>query len=314
MGKYKYADYIRYHVKKRCHCVWRDYLYSWTTPLGMWGLRHNKIYHTGTYSIQNKRLFFYLNHLDEQYITVLNELSINKMHPLLKDLNTNWITLFAEIIRLRKKAEQTSNDVEIQLKINDLTYTFEEEFHTKYDTGTIELFHKLYQKDLSFLDGKDYYSFNTYICVQYFWTKARKQSFLTMQKDFPEVDLLQIRNILFYMLATSMAFCISQEGYKHILLENNTINGFITGDQPVVNTCERSQFINLFEYAPFELYYPLTPKLALLITNNDGFTHKSVYQLNENDVNNYNNLIFKNSFEHVFSKEKSELYKYIVHA
>ena len=301
-------DYID-SVKNRVHRVWHHYLDQWRTFSQTWCLRNNRISHG---DIQNKRLIFYINHLDLQHIALLNELFFDKMHPDLKILNMNWISLLTEIQRLLQIKEPEEQHFQALQKIRNLAYTFEEDFHSKYDTGSMLLLDKLYQKDFSLLNEDDYYLFNTYMCVQYFRTKNRKKSFLAMQKDYPTVDILRIWNISSYMLASNMAFTIANDGYKHIFLENNTAINFITGDQPVINTYTGLEIINPLEYEPFELYYPLTPKLALLITRNDAFTHKSIYQLNEDDVYKYNDLIFKNSFEQVYSKEKSELYRYSV--
>ena len=91
-------------------------------------------------------------------------------------------------------------------------------------------------------------------------------------------------------------------------INNKTSVNFITGDQPIINrySTKESQGKVLDK---FEFYYPITPKLAILITDKD-------YKKNELEITDFskihyfNDLIFINSLEQVYATSQDELERY----
>lgn len=78
---------------------------------------------------------------------------------------------------------------------------------------------------------------------------------------------------------------------------------FITGDQPVINT--KAKFSS--ETKELELYYPLEPSKALIITEEKNFnTEWSIEKVKE-----YNDKIEQQSLELIFANDKEVLKQYI---
>ena len=81
---------------------------------------------------------------------------------------------------------------------------------------------------------------------------------------------------------------------------------YITGDQPVVNTHSINSGL-LDEPTEFEIYYPISPKKAVMITMNDNrFASDTVFVTIE-DVKLYNSYIIDRSHEQIFSNSESLL-------
>ena len=272
--------------KQKQHYVWRHYLSKWSFSDKIWCLRNNEIFPSGLMGVGNIRFFYKLNELTEEDIKLIRLLYIDKMNPMIQDLNRNWIEIFTAVQRLRVNAQSTGQFDKIQKEIDVLTYNFEEDIHGTYEAIALPIFKKIYNKDLSFIDEDEYYNFNTYLCEQYFRTNARKEAHKRIQNNFPQIDAARIWNISAHMLATMLAFGIVREkqNLRYTLLENTTELEFITGDQPVINTYAKPEALTPLSYEEFELYYPITPKLALLITHDQKFEHKSIYMISKVDV------------------------------
>jgi hypothetical protein len=298
--------------KQKQHYVWRHYLSKWSISDKIWCLRNNEIFPSGLMGVGNIRFFYKLNELTEEDIKLIRLLYIDKMDPMIQDLNRNWIEIFTAVQRLRVIAQSTGQFDKIQKEIDVLTYNFEEDIHGTYESITLPILEKIYNKDLSFIDGDEYYTFNTYLCEQYFRTNARKEAQKKIQNNFPQIDTSRIWNVSAHILATMLSFGIVREkqNLRYALLENTTELEFITGDQPVINTYAKPESLNPLSYEEFELYYPITPKLALLITHDKKVEHKSINIISKDDAEKYNDLIFRNSYEQIYGTSIDVLNKY----
>ncbi|NOS75740.1 MAG: DUF4238 domain-containing protein [Methyloglobulus sp.] len=91
-----------------------------------------------------------------------------------------------------------------------------------------------------------------------------------------------------------------------VLLKNNTSVEFITSDQPVINTYAIG-FNETEAPEELELYYPVSPKLAILITNNIEIRNSNIVVPNINQVKNYNRMIIQQSHSQIFTSSKEAL-------
>ena len=121
--------------------------------------------------------------------------------------------------------------------------------------------------------------------------KKKKQSYLNI---FPQ---------LLFLISNKLTYNFYNHIYtKFIFLINNSNISFITGDQPIINISNNENSI---------LYYPLSPKYALLINtdinmhpNKNDFCEKYV---NETFVKEKNKLIYDNAYNFVFSIDENIL-------
>ena len=126
-----------------------------------------------------------------------------------------------------------------------------------------------------------------------------------VSNNFPEYkdkfDPGKISKVLSLILADTVGNWIHSEG-KFYLLENYTDKEFITGDQPVYNLKMKISEDYNFPTS-FKLYYPLTPQLALLISDNN----KEETDINIYDVINYNDFIKQAALEQIYSSNQESI-------
>lgn len=107
--------------------------------------------------------------------------------------------------------------------------------------------------------------------------------------------------------ATNVGVYIAQEFSLSLLHANGKC--FIAGDQPVLNTYST---FDASVPANVELYYPITPELAVLLTRNPLYSNGDKFDISEDEVAKYNVLEFRASGEEVFAKEKVQLEAFVI--
>lgn len=121
----------------------------------------------------------------------------------------------------------------------------------------------------------------------------------------PLGDLKNASGLISIILSTKLAHNLFVSGKWHLqLLENQTGIHFLTGDQPVLNT-------HCYEPSPkkeaekLEFYYPITPELAVLVTETPS--SEEPLQLSEEQVAHYNSMIISISAEQLFATSEAQL-------
>jgi hypothetical protein len=113
-----------------------------------------------------------------------------------------------------------------------------------------------------------------------------------------------------FIYATALAHSLTfHKDLTFTILENLTSKEFITSDQPLMNLEKDIKDINN-NVINFKLYYPINPRLAVIIDYDDK--RKETYILkkpDEKEVGDLNSFIFKNSDRFIFSQEM-ELLEY----
>ena len=103
-----------------------------------------------------------------------------------------------------------------------------------------------------------------------------------------------------YKLATT-------KNYKIILLQNQSQYIFIAGDQRIINTFYKKEIEE--DVVNLEFYYPISPKLAILITQKNELNNIQII-VNNNEIKNYNDMIFNSSEEQIYASTEVELKSY----
>lgn len=95
------------------------------------------------------------------------------------------------------------------------------------------------------------------------------------------------------------------------LLFNNTKQSFITSDQPVINIHpELSGEIDTApEHEQFDLYYPLSPQVALVICNSGQFK-PGIVNVSIDAVDRLNMMLARHAYEHIFGTEQAAIEPY----
>jgi len=300
-------------MKKRGHhYVWKYYLSAWGNDEKIWCHREGKTFNSSTDGIGKKRDFYKLKELSIQDTKIIKKYFIDTTYPHLQKMNEKWIEIFSYIHNLKNELEKQSiSGQQLDNFIDAAIYNFEEDLHGKIEEKAIKYLDSIKKEDVSFFqNNKGCISFSHYLAVQFLRTEKVKldiiHSMETMDKRDPDFKIEKIWNVVSHILATNMAWSIfestvTEKPYKIILLKNNNANEFITGDQPVVNIYKENNNLAVKET---ELYYPVSPKLGVLITKNKAYKAIAFLELSVGQVKYYNRLIIQNSRNQIYASTK----------
>lgn len=287
-------------MKKNQHYVFRDYLRPWAEGEYINAIRSGKTFKPNLSGVAQQRFFYELSDLTAEDIRFIFDFAINPSDDELARINIGWLEKFIAPQRLKENLISIGlYDGQAKEAVETIYKEFEEDLHFDIESKGIPILKMLKKRDLTFYDDTNLRaSFCHFLCVQYFRTKSIKERMLALSDK--NIHLDKVWNILSHIYATNVGKCIFLEKYKFVLLMNETGKYFITSDQPVINLLsEEAKKPNQYD---IELYYPITPNIALLVTNNDKYINKSVIDLEEYEVDFLNGKIKSHSNEFIFFK------------
>lgn len=299
--------------KKRQHFVWRKYLRKWARNDRIFCLMDERIFETGLMNIGQERYFYKLKELSEQEVAFVTALIECDNRPMIRELNHGWIKPFVDVFELRRQLDSKGMlSQEMDEMLDAFICNHEEDFHCSIESEGDEFLELLYNRDLSFYDDDERLtSFLFFICEQYFRTQNISQNvgrLMGSSESLKGIDMHAIWAILRHVCATSAGFSLYQERdrFRPTLIENDTGIPFITGDQPVINTYAVGSNLEQ-EPEDLEFYYPITPSIALLLTEREEYRAKSMVLANETDVRKYNKYILDQSGRQIYSSSRDVL-------
>lgn len=311
--------------KRKQHYVFRYYLTPWANPR-VYCLQKNVVFPAHLENLANQRDFYRLKELTTQEELFIKMAFIDRApNSRLKKIFIEMLDLFTGPFKKRKELE--SKDIlteELDKKIDQLINNVEEEYHAHIESVLIPFLKKLNHIDGDFtLTRKEFNDLNFVICVQYFRTK-RNRSYVVkdvnqklgnnpQMKILAEIYGFNIENmyqIIANFLAVSLADSLNSQHnqYHYVILKNDTLIPLISGDQPVLNT--KADYQSGISPTEFEMYYPISPTKAVLLTKENNFKSIKNYTLSVDEVHHYNNCIFKASENQLFANEENVLHKY----
>ena len=296
-------------MKKRGqHYVWKSYLDPWAESGQVYFLRDGRVYHTNTKNVAKQRDFYRLRDLTKNDIDILEE-SIQESPQHLHSLHHVLVSKCATIARLHAVADAVlPGDDEACQALEEAVINTEEDLHSQIEANAVPLIKSMRSGNIDFFsDDKAVVDFFYFIGVQSMRTKRNREAVLKrLAEANPSIDITRLWNMLSHILGMNIGWNLYAErcNYRLVLLENPSDTPLITGDQPIVNTYAREDGTppeNL------ELYYPLSPQLAMLLSDKidafQGYQHVMV----PTDAEKYNRLILTSSHEQVFSSSESYL-------
>lgn len=155
--------------------------------------------------------------------------------------------------------------------------------------------------------------FSHFISVQYMRTQKVKSSVLRILSVFDTMDIENIWNVLSHIFATNISWHLyaNRQSFIMVLLKNQTSEELITGDQPVINT--HATGLGSYSYESpekLEFYYPVSPNLAILITEEKINSCYNKRLLSHREVAEYNKMIAEQSHTQIYARSEKLLMKY----
>jgi hypothetical protein len=300
--------------KRRHHYVWRNYLRPWASNEQIWCYRDSSYFPTNLMNIGQERDFYKLKNLSKRNIEIINKVINLASSEELKQINQNWVTLFDFVFNLKELSDSKGiNDAELDKLIDEQIYNFEENIHGAIENNSIKFLQFILSENLNFYDNDDdCVDFLYFLCVQYMRTNNVKQNVIATIASTGSnlLDIENTWNILAHIFATNIScnLYIKRKNFKIVLLRNLSVDvRFITGDQPVINIHAKEKGKTVEK---LELYYPVSPTHAILLTEDDSYISGEKRKLPVEEVDEYNKMIVNQSHEQLYASSKHDLERY----
>jgi len=291
-------------VTRRQHHVWRSDLDAWATDEKIFCLQDGKIFNPNVINVGVQRDFYKLHTLTDADIKAIR-LFFKDSPAVAKPLVENFIVMFGWAGRLK---ELLIGDPAIAADIDKYMITAEEDFHAQLEGNIKPIFDAIRRKDLSFyLDPDLCGQFTHFLSLQHLRTKGMRERIFANESERPSgFSVERYWNIIYHSAAVTAGGRLLLERDKRplILLENDTGTPFIIGDQPTVN---------LLAPPPGEMprllafYYPVSPRLAVILDEPDEPTGFSAGQVSTEQVRKLNGEIQRAAHKQVFGNSREVL-------
>ncbi|HBV15798.1 DUF4238 domain-containing protein [Chryseobacterium carnipullorum] len=305
-------------IKKRHHYIWREYLRNWSTDekINSLLLQEKKILtEVNLVNVAQEKFFYQLEEFTEEEEIILFELVKSWSNEATLEMNLEIYKSFTSYSKLKKSVEENlklnaNNNLELKSKLDAIRYNGIENIHTLLESFGKKIIAVKSLEDLKFLDDQqELFLTMIFIAFQYLRTKKMHTSVENVINANPLLSAKYVQPFSF-IYATALAHSLTfHKDLTFTILENLTSKEFITSDQPLMNLEKDIKDINN-NVINFKLYYPINPRLAVIIDYDDK--RKETYILKkpeEKEVGDLNSFIFKNSDRFIFSQEM-ELLEY----
>jgi Protein of unknown function (DUF4238) len=293
-------------IKKRNqHHVWRKYLKAWAVDGHLYRLMDGAITRKGTKVIAVEPYFYKIGKLTEADIALIRLLLIDVkgVHPLTRENHEGFLKLVTMPALFEGMTPALDNLIDT-FRTNVL-----EDHHAGIEASFLPLLRRALSKDISFYsDDQSCITLFHFLASQHLRTKGVKEKTIEILKRKSERDVSRIWGIMSCMFTTNVGMSLYLERKKRqlVLVENLTDVAFITGDQPIVNLHgdgEKSP-------ATLSWYYPISPRLALLLPEVDEEPIVLTTSLTSAQVSDLNARMVEASHRQVFAQSRSALEPY----
>lgn len=312
-------------IKKNHHYVWANYLRNWSNNNGnkVWFVTEkSKVIHESTKMVAKEKFFYKIQHLTNDHITCIGAMAS------LSSLETEQVhlQLLNEILtlqRLEQLAEQEDKiSIEIKQEIKVAKENWLENKYTEHETRARIVMSKLAKGRLSALnDETNFNHFCRFFGHQFARTKSFRSTANILTNRISEKQknqqylakiLKECRWFNNYLIGENIGASIYQTKNfdNYCMLINHTEEPFITSDQPVINVHDSiTDEIKLISANKCDLYYPLSPKYALIISSSNEYP-KGDLKINLATVQKLNTKLAKKAHIHIFSSQESVTKRY----
>jgi len=294
--------------KERQHHVWQHYLKSWANEDGqVFCLSDGRIFSTGTNVLAVERDFYKLSKTTPEDIKLLRWLIVDNATPDAKRMHEKFLAMMTfpmDFVEANRRQLNNLNLIEESLD-EYMTNALEDE-HMGIEGRFLPHLERIKNGDLSFYsDSEGCLDFLMFISAQYMRTKGIKVRSIQSIKEKNGKDLSRIWSLMSSMYATNImtSLFFSRKVRKLVLIENLTGLEFITGDQPAINLLGTPPL----PPESLSIYYPISPKLAIILAEDNQAPMFTTETLTAKDVAELNGRIVAASHSQVFANTEAAL-------
>jgi hypothetical protein len=293
--------------KRRQHYVWKKYLEPWCVEGKIWCHRYGTPpFHTNPINVAVKRDFYKLTQLTKNDILFIKKLAIDPIkNEALRELNAGWISTFDNVFKINHNLRSTDwIPKEFINELDHIMHNLDENFQNEIENIAESYLDSLNRGDSSFYWNDEHaVGFIYFLTNQYFRTKNIRDSVRRLDGIAPEeVSIERVWPIMRHIFTTCVGFNLyaKRSEYNLVILNNESDLDFITSDQPVQNVHAAGRLGELIDEV--ELYYPISPKRAIIISNDEKYTGKREEPISPVSVSYFNSVVVKSAYEQVFSR------------
>jgi len=300
--------------KRRQHHVWQRYLKSWAVNNQLYCLSDNHIFCTNTSNVAVERDFYKLYKVNSEDLNFIKMLAVEQSNQFTKKAHEEFLTLVTEPMRF---VENNIEKLHYDGDADELTDAYRTNVLEDYLSGIEDSFLPLL--DLILNQNIGFYSndescvvFLQFICTNYMRTKGFKDTFTKEMKKKTKLNVETIWSILIHLLASNVGLHLYAERKKRklVLVNNCTDVTFITGDQPIINLhAVKSQIPSRLAF-----YYPISPRLALILGEQDEEPPYSTERITSAQVSELNAKILEACHSQVFGQSEDSLLGFLERA
>lgn len=296
--------------KRKHHHVWAYYLQPWAPDGLIWCSTRDRIFSSGLDGVANRRDFYLLEPLSEKELLLAKQIMGFDATPKhVQAINAEWfetLHLFSTIGHIvKEKMADRRGGVDV---ITELTHNFGENLHERVESSFKAHLDSLRAKDTSFyLHNMESVDFLHSLCIQMTRTVAFRQAIMDAIHVVEGIEGQSLAKVLAFVFAGNISWVLYAERRHRnlILIQNDTTIPFITGDQPVVNLLALDTQPGE-EPTELEVYYPLGPDLAMVITAPHD-RRRGTLSASRQMVEAMNRCIQQSSHEQLYADGRSTL-------
>ena len=257
-------------IKKKQHYVGREYLRPWSNKEQIFCIRNNRIFKSNLTGIAQENYFYEIQDLSQEEILLIKKLAIESSSELMKESYLSFLNNYLRVFQYEnnfKHMINKENKDSVEHMFKKIKINYAEDYHAMVENIGNKYLYLIRESNINFFsdDKEDRIAFLFFVTLQYMRTKRRRnETIRAFEND--NIGMQKIWPIMAHIYATNIAMSLHlDKAYQLILLTNNTNIKFITADQPLINTYGVNNKKELTQNE-LEFYYPITPKLSILIT------------------------------------------------
>ena len=266
--------------------------------------KDKKLFSTQPKSIASETYFYETQQLTVGDMKFLEDIISRATDERLRELNRNYIKLTQRTFELREALKRTDLLSEVHAALDEELRWAErnliERYHAGIENKCQDILDSLRSMDDAFYKDEAQCSvFLYFLSLQYFRTAKMRNGLSNIPSYVPGHDMRRTANILNHIHATNVGAGLFRERstYRIVFFKNDTSTPFIAGDQPVLN------MLNIKASDDIELYYPLSPKLAMILTKDATRFSDREQSVTQLEVERYNYAIYNKSEDQIYSSD-----------
>ena len=282
----------------------------------LWHSHKGQIRKANPINVAVKNNFYRIIDLTPIDIAFLMTWCSSMRHPDLQAICKSHVEQ-AKIMMDVKQAIADGHPVPVHLQeiVDDFFQSSEEEYHATIESEGGPFIADILEEKLDFFyTPSGFIKFAQYIAHQWMRTKNLQDRVISASTDMKGVNIRAVVQWTrrFASIGLTANLIGTREKWRLILLKTSPDNAFIAGDQPLINTKAIGKAIGV-EEADFEIYFPVSPTVAILMTENPRFAHRESVELSPRAAHLLNLALAHRAEEFIFGSTEESVRLYGSH-